>query len=724
MTTTIEAPPIEQQLIEKTAKELGLDKRQVLATTTLLDDGATVPFIARYRKEVTGSLDEVSITAIRDLMDRFRDLSKRREAILNSLAERDLLTKELKSKVLAAQTMAEMEDIYLPYRPKRRTRATIAKEKGLEPLAQLLWSQDGIDLLAVAQEYIDSEKGVNNIEEALAGARDIIAEMLSEDATARGSTRELFTSKGTIKAKVAPGKEAEAAKYRDYFDWQEPLDKEPSHRVLAMLRADEESVLSLHIGPPEEEALGRLESLFVKGKGPAAEQVRAAIQDGYKRLLAPSIETETRNAAKERADSKAIQVFADNLRQLLLAPPLGSKNVLAIDPGIRTGCKIVCLDRQGDLLYHDVIYLHQGDRRSSEGATKVLALCNHFEVEAIAVGNGTGGREAEAFVRSLNFEKNVPIAIVNESGASVYSASEAARDEFPDQDVTVRGAVSIGRRLMDPLAELVKIDPKAIGVGQYQHDVDQKKLKQCLDDTVISCVNSVGVDVNTASKQLLSYVSGLGPQLAKAIVDYRNQHGPFRSREELKKVPRFGPKAFEQAAGFLRIRSGKHPLDDSAVHPESYPIVESMARSLGCSVEDLMQDANSRSRISLKSFVSDKVGLPTLSDIMEELAKPGRDPRPAFEHFSFAESIKELTDLRPGMKLPGVVTNITAFGAFVDIGVHQDGLVHISQLADRFVSDPKEVVKVGQQVMVTVLFVDVERRRVALSMKSQPEVPV
>ncbi len=724
MTTIIEVPLTEAQNIEKTARELGLDKRQVLATAALLDDGATVPFISRYRKEVTGSLDEVSITAIRDLMARFRALTARQEAILASLEERDLLTAELKTKVLAAPTMAELEDIYLPYRPKRRTRATIAKEKGLEPLAQLLWGQDNIDLLALAEAYIDPEKGVTSIEEALAGARDIIAEMVSEDTVARGSTRELFMSKGAIRTKVTPGKEAEAAKYRDYFDWQEPLDKAPSHRVLAMMRADQESVLSLHIGPPEEEALGRLEKLFVKGKGPASEQVRIAVQDGYKRLLAPSIETEARNTAKERAETVAIQVFADNLRQLLLAPPLGGKNVLAIDPGIRTGCKIVCLDRQGALLYHDVIYLHQGDRRSSEGASKVSALSKHFEVEAIAVGNGTGGRETESFLRSLDIDKNILVVMVNESGASVYSASDVAREEFPDQDVTVRGAVSIGRRLMDPLAELVKIDPKSIGVGQYQHDVDQKKLKGCLDDTVMSCVNAVGVDVNTSSKQLLSYVSGLGPQLAKSIVDYRSKQGPFGSREELKKVPRFGPKAFEQAAGFLRIRNGKRPLDNSAVHPESYHIVEAMARSLDCSVGDLMGDSALRSQIDLKAYVSNKVGLPTLNDIVEELAKPGRDPRPAFEHFSFAEGVKEITDLRPGMKLPGVVTNITAFGAFVDIGVHQDGLVHISQLADRFVSDPKEVVKVQQQVMVTVLSLDIERRRIALSMKSQPDVAV
>ncbi|MSQ14322.1 MAG: RNA-binding transcriptional accessory protein [Dehalococcoidia bacterium] len=722
MTTTIEAPLTELQHIEKISRELGLEKWQVLATAALLDDGATVPFISRYRKEVTGSLDEVAITSIRDLLARLRELSKRQEAILASLEERELLTEELKTQVLAAETMAVLEDVYLPYRPKRRTRATIAKERGLEPLAQLLWNQNIDDFLTAAQSYIDPEKGVNSVEDALAGARDIIAEMVSEDANARGRTRELFLSKGTLKTKVTPGKEAEAAKYQDYFDWEEPLDKAPSHRVLAMLRADEESVLSLHIGPPEEEALAILDRMFIKGTGPASEMVRTAVQDGYKRLLAPSIETETRNSIKERADRVAIQVFADNLRQLLLAPPLGQKKLLAIDPGIRTGCKVVCMDQQGGLLHHDVIYLHHGERRSDEGAKVILALCKHFQIEAIAVGNGTGGREAEAFVRSLDLDKAIPLVMVNESGASVYSASDVARDEFPDQDVTVRGAVSIGRRLMDPLAELVKIDPKSIGVGQYQHDVDQKRLKGSLDDTVISCVNAVGVDVNTASKQLLSYVSGLGPQLAKAILDYRNHNGPFKSRKELTKVPRFGPKAFEQAAGFLRIRNGKHPLDNSAVHPESYDIVEAMAGSLDCEVEDLVRDVGLRGKINLKDYVNGKVGLPTLNDIMEELAKPGRDPRPQFENFSFDENVKEIKDLKPGMRLPGMVTNVTAFGAFVDVGVHQDGLVHISQLSDRFTKDPNEVVKVHQRVTVTVLNVDVERRRIALSMKSQPDV--
>ncbi|MBI4551919.1 MAG: helix-hairpin-helix domain-containing protein, partial [Candidatus Latescibacteria bacterium] len=562
--------------IAKIAHELSLTSAQVRATAVLLDEGATVPFIARYRKEATGSLDEVAITAIRDRLDQLRELDKRREAILKSLEERGLLTEDLKEQFLAAESMAALEDLYLPYRPKRRTRATVAREKGLEPLAQRLFAQEDIDPVAEAAAFIDPEKGVASADEALAGARDIIAEWVSEDHTARAVMRELFTTKGTIRSKVIPGKEAEGIKYKDYFDWEEPVAPAPSHRVLAMRRGEHEGILSLTILPPEGDALARLRALFVTGDGPASQHVLMAVEDGYKRLLAPSMETETRLAAKQRADEEAIRVFAENVRQLLLAPPLGQKNVLAIDPGFRTGCKVVCLDRQGKLMQTDTIYPHQSDRQAAEAARTITQLCERFSIDAIAVGNGTAGRETEAFLRSLDLPGSPPVVMVNESGASIYSASDAAREEFPDYDVTVRGAASIGRRLIDPLAELVKIDPKSIGVGQYQHDVDQAGLKRSLDDVVTSCVNRVGVEVNTASKQLLTYVSGLGPQLAQNIVSHRDAHGPFRSRADLKQVPRLGPKAFEQAAGFLRIRDGVNSLDRSAVHPESYSIVDAM----------------------------------------------------------------------------------------------------------------------------------------------------
>ena len=707
--------------VQKIAQELRLTPKQVQATAELLDEGATIPFIARYRKEATGSLDEVAITAIRDRLNQLAELDKRREAILKSLEERGQLPDELKEKILAAETMVVLEDLYLPYRPKRRTRATVAREKGLEPLAQRLFEQEEMDPMAEALAFVDPEKGVESAEDALAGARDIIAEWVNEDQTARARMRDFYFLKAVFKSKVIPEKMAEGIKYKDYFDWEEPVSTAPSHRVLAMRRGDKEGFLTLRVLPPEEEALSILETLFVKGEGPPSEQVKRAVHDSYKRLLSSSMETEIRLATKKRADEEAIKVFAENLRQLLLAPPLGQKNVLAIDPGFRTGCKVVCLDRQGKLLHHETIYPLQSESAAIEAGSKIREICERFGIEAIAVGNGTGGRETEAFIRSLNLSKEIQLVMVNESGASVYSASEAAREEFPDQDVTVRGAVSIGRRLMDPLAELVKIDPKSIGVGQYQHDVDQGALKNSLDDIVISCVNHVGVEVNTASKQLLSYVSGLGPQLARGIVEYRNQHGPFRSREALKQVPRLGPKAFEQAAGFLRIRDGENPLDRSAVHPESYPIVDAMARDLGCTVLDLMREEKLRERIDLKQYVSDKVGLPTLSDILSELAKPGRDPREQFETFHFADGVEKIEDVRPGMKLPGIVTNITAFGVFVDIGVHQDGLVHISELSNRFIKNPAEVVKVHQKVWVTVLEVDLERRRISLSMKgSQP----
>jgi len=703
--------------IAQIAQELTLHSKQVKATASLLGEGGTIPFIARYRKEATGSLDEVAITQIRDRLNQLAELDERREAILKSLEERGQLTDELKGKIQAAESITVLEDIYLPYRPKRRTRATIAREKGLEPLAVRIFSQEDMDLAAEAAAFVDSEKGVNSVEEALAGARDIMAEWVNEDQTARARMRDLFTSRGSFKSKGIPEKQPQGMKYRDYFEWEEPVATAPSHRILAMRRGENEGFLTLRVHPPEEEALAILEGLFVKGDSLPSQQVKMAVEDGYKRLLAPSMETEIRTVTKERADEEAIRIFAENLRQLLLASPLGQKNVLAIDPGFRTGCKVVCLDRQGKLVHTDTLYLHQSERATSEAAAKIQAFCQRFQVEAVAIGNGTAGRETEAFIRGLNLPREIQVVMVNESGASVYSASEVAREEFPDQDVTVRGAVSIGRRLMDPLAELVKIDPKSIGVGQYQHDVDQGGLKSGLDDVVISCVNAVGVEVNTASKQLLTYVSGLGPQLAKGIVGYRNEHGPFHSREELKQVPRLGPKAFEQSAGFLRICGGGNPLDTSAVHPESYPVVESMARDLGCSVKDLMRDAELRKKIDLTRYLTETVGLPTLNDILSELAKPGRDPREQFDNIQFAEGVKEISDVKPGMRLPGVVTNITAFGVFVDIGVHQDGLIHISELSNRFVKNPGEVVKVHQKVMVTVLEVDLERRRISLSMK-------
>ena len=708
--------------IHKIAGELELAPQQVLATAALLDEGATVPFVARYRKEATDSLDEVAITAIRDRIHQLRELDKRREAILKSLLERELLSDELKEKILAAETLTVLEDIYLPYRPKRRTRATVAREQGLEPLAlKLLAQEENTDPLAEAGAFVNSDKGVETIEDALAGARDIIAELVNEDQLARARMRVLYAEKGIFHSRVVADKETEGSKYRDYFDWQEPSSKAPSHRILAMRRGEKEGVLTVRVHPPEAEALTLLESIFVNGDGEASQQVRLAVQDSYKRLLSQSMETEIRKVTKERADAEAIRVFADNLRELLLAPPLGRKNVLAIDPGIRTGCKVVCLDGQGKLLKTDTIYPFTSEKSKLESLAILGKLCEAHEVEAIAVGNGTGGRETESMVRGMDPPDNIPVIMVNESGASVYSASQVAREEFPNLDVSVRGAISIGRRLVDPLAELVKIDPKSIGVGQYQHDVDQQALKSSLDDVVISCVNGVGVEVNTASEQLLTYVSGLGPQLAKNIVKHRNEQGPFQSRGDLKKVARLGPKAFEQAAGFLRIRDGKNPLDATAVHPESYPVVQAMAGDLGCSIKKLLNDNGLRQRIDPSRYVTETVGIPTLTDILVELAKPGRDPREPFETFAFSREVQEIDDLRPGMRLPGIVTNVTAFGAFVDVGVHQDGLVHISQLADRFVKNPSDVVKTQQQVTVTVLEVDLERKRISLSMKANPD---
>ncbi|NYT01303.1 MAG: RNA-binding transcriptional accessory protein [Methanosarcinales archaeon] len=701
------------------ARELSLRPGQVQAAAELLDQEATVPFIARYRKEATGSLDEVAITAIRDRLKQLRELDLRREAILKSLRERDLLTDELQEQIEGAQTLAQLEDIYLPYRPRRRTRATVAREKGLEPLARAIFEQGRLDLMAEAASYVDSARGVAGVDEALSGARDIMAEWISENVEARRQVRDLFVNQGVLRCRSVSGKEDQAAKYRDYNEWSEPISCSPSHRVLAMLRGEKEGLLSLHLGPEDERSLSVLDSLFVHGTGESSQQVRLAARDGYRRLLAPSMEREALNLYKEKADHRAIAVFAQNLRHLLLEPPLGQKNVLAVDPGFRTGCKLAVLDSQGSLVHSQTIYPHQPQCRTSEAAETTVEICQRFGVEVIAVGNGTAGRETESFLRGLKYPWEIPVLMVNESGASVYSASPAAREEFPDQDVTVRGAVSIGRRLMDPLAELVKIDPKSIGVGQYQHDVDQKALKARLDDVVASCVNLVGVDVNTASKELLAYVSGLGPRLAEAVMKYRSEHGPFRNRVQLKKVPRLGPRAFQQAAGFLRIHGGDNPLDMSAVHPESYAIVEAMARDLGASVEELLADSSLQKRIDLSRYVTDQVGMPTREDILEELSRPGRDPRQKFEAFTFAREVEKPEDLKPGMKLSGIVTNVTAFGAFVDVGVHQDGLVHISQLANRFVRDPAEVVRVHQQVTVTVLDVDLERKRISLSMKEE-----
>ncbi|OKL38439.1 Tex family protein [Pontibacter flavimaris] len=707
----------------KIASELSITIKQVEATATLLDEGATVPFISRYRKEATGSLDEVQIAAIRDRMEQLRELDKRRESILKSIRDQEKLTPELEAQILAAETMAVLEDIYLPYKPKRRTKATIAREKGLEPLAARLFAQESFDVEAEAASFISEEKEVKDVNEALAGARDIMAEWMNENAEARAAMRQLFEKQGVFKSRVMMGKEEEGQKFKDYFEWEEPIEKAPSHRILAMRRGETEMVLMLSAQPDDEAALAKLENMFVQGHNAASEQVKLATRDCYKRLLKLSMETEVRLSSKKRADEEAIRVFADNLRQLLLSSPLGQKTVLALDPGFRTGVKSVVLDKQGKLLHNEAIFPHTGQHKEQEAAQAVRYMVTRFEVEAIAIGNGTASRETEAFIKSLKLPASVQVVMVNESGASIYSASDVAREEFPDQDVTVRGAVSIGRRLMDPLAELVKIDPKSIGVGQYQHDVDQSALKHSLDDVVMSCVNAVGVEVNTASKQLLTYVSGLGPALAQNIVEYRNQNGPFKTRTELKKVARLGDKAFEQAAGFLRIRDAKNPLDASAVHPESYPIVEQMAKDLGVTVQDLMKSDELRKKINLKNYVTEKVGLPTLQDIVSELAKPGRDPRQTFEAFSFTEGVNEIKDLRAGMKLPGIVTNVAAFGAFVDLGVHQDGLVHVSHLSDRFVSNPNEVVKVGQKVEVTVLEVDVSRKRISLSMKGDPAAP-
>lgn len=700
------------------AEQLNLGARQVEKTIELLEQGATVPFIARYRKEATGSLNEVQITAIRDLLTRLKELDKRRQAILSSISEQGKLTPELQKQILAATNATELEDLYLPYKPKRRTRATMATERGLEPLANELQKQYSCNPAQLAEQYLNPEKGVSNVDDALAGARDIIAERVSENAQARNKVRNLFRRSAMLSSKVAKNKEEEGAKFESWFDWKENAMRAPSHRILALFRGQEEGILRVHVMPEsDEQAYQILERQFVNGCYQSSEQVRLAVRDGYKRLLAPSIETEYYNLLKEKADKEAIRVFAENLRQLLLAPPLGQKRILAIDPGFRTGCKTVCLDAQGQLLHNETIYPFTSVREEHAAIARLEELVKAFSIEAIAIGNGTAGRETEEVVRQCHFEGNVITVMVSENGASVYSASEVARREFPDYDVTVRGAVSIGRRLMDPLSELVKIDPKSIGVGQYQHDVNQKMLQESLEDVVVSCVNSVGVELNTASRELLSYVSGIGPALADKIVDYRNRQGAFASRSELKNVERLGEKAFEQCAGFLRVRESRNPLDHSAVHPERYALVEQMAKDAHTTVEHLMESRETRQKIKIEDYVSDDCGLPTLHDIIKELDKPGLDPRAHFEAFEFDKSVSRIEDLAEGMVLPGIVTNITAFGAFVDVGVHQDGLVHISQLANRRVTDPNEVVHIHQHVKVKVIGVDLRKHRISLSMK-------
>lgn len=701
------------------ATQLNLGARQVEKTIELLEQGATVPFVARYRKEATGNLNEVQIAAIRDLLIKLKEIDKRRETIIQSIEQQGKMTDELRNLLLKAETMTELEDLYLPFKPKRKTRASMAIERGLQPLAEALMKQYQCDVELLAEKYVNPEKGVETATDALAGARDIIAEQVSEDISARGKVRNIFRRTAMLISKVAKGKEDEAGKFKSWFDWKEPAMKAPSHRLLAMFRGEDEGMLSVKIQPEDDsQAVEILERQFVRGTYESSQQVAMALKDGYKRLLAPQVETEFRNMLKEKADKEAIKVFAENLRQLLLAAPLGQKRTLAIDPGFRTGCKVVCLDAQGQLIHNETIYPFTSVREERAAISKLEALVEVFKIEAIAIGNGTAGRETEEVVKRCRFKNKLIAVMVSESGASVYSASDVARKEFPDYDVTVRGAVSIGRRLMDPLSELVKIDPKSIGVGQYQHDVDQKMLAASLQDTVESCVNSVGVELNTASAELLSYVSGIGPALASKIVDYRNRNGAFENRYELMKVERLGEKAFEQCAGFLRVRESNNPLDRSAVHPERYALVERMADGLGTSVEQLMKDKNLRSKIDITQFVSDDCGLPTLQDIMKELEKPGLDPRAKFEVFEFDKNVSRIEDLQEGMVLPGIVTNITAFGAFVDVGVHQDGLVHISQMANRRINDPAEVVHLHQHVQVRVIEVDIPRHRISLSMKN------
>jgi uncharacterized protein len=707
------------------AKELQLDTHHVANVVKLLGEGATIPFIARYRKEMTGTMNEENVAAVQKRLEQLTELQKRKESVIESIREQEKLTPELEQKILDAATMQEVEDLYLPYKPKRRTRAAIAREKGLEPLAAQIMAQNVDAVERLAMRYVNADKGVNTVEEALQGAKDIMAEWISENINGRNRIRKIFHTKGEISSSVIKGKEEEGKTYQQYFDFQEPISKAPSHRILALFRAEEEGIIRLKIKVDDEAVVNMLEGIFVKKNNfnninnnySAAKLVGEAVADSWKRLLEPSIETEIRNYYKEKADETAIQVFAENLKQLLLAAPMGQKRVLAIDPGFRTGCKVVVLSETGALLHNETIYPHPPKSDVTGSIRKVKSLVDAYKIQVIAIGNGTAGRETEDFIRYIKFDRDITAVMVSESGASVYSASKIARDEFPDYDITVRGAVSIGRRLMDPLAELVKIDPKSIGVGQYQHDVDQKKLGESLDQTVMSCVNAVGVELNTASQQLLSYVSGVGPSLASNIINFREENGGFKSRKQLHEVPRLGDKAFEQCAGFLRIHDGDNPLDQSAVHPESYHIVEKMAKRLNVRVSELIGNKELIAKIDPKEFTEDHFGLETVNDILKELEKPGRDPRKSFEAFEFDKDIRSIEDLKSGMTLNGIVTNITAFGAFVDIGVHQDGLVHISQMADHYIKDPNEVVHLNQKVRVKVLQVDENRKRISLTMK-------
>jgi len=704
-----------KQHLEIITGKLAISAKQIENTVKLLEEGATVPFVSRYRKEATGSLDEVKITAIKEQLAKLKEVDKRRESMINSIEKQGKLTDELRAQLENTYALTELEDIYLPYKIKRKTRALLAREKGLEPLAQIIMKQQESNIYERAKSFINEK--ASTIEDVLQGATDIISEWINENQRARNKIRKLFSKKAMIKSKVVKAKEEEGIKYKDYFNYEERLKRCPSHRLLAVRRGEKEGFLRVSIAPPQDCALRSLEKIFIKGNNESSEQVRLAIKDSYQRLLRPSLETEFANSSKEKADKEAINVFAENLRQLLLAPPLGQKRVLAIDPGYRTGCKVVCLDEQGNMLSDETIFPHKPQEEINQAAKKIKLLVNRYKIEAIAIGNRTASRETERFIKEIQFEKDVQMFTVNEDGASVYSASPTAREEFPQYDVTVRGAISIGKRLMDPLAELVKIEPRSMGIGQYQHDVDQNKLKESLDRVVESSVNLVGVNLNTASKHLLAYVSGLGPRLAKNIIDYRKENGPFQSREELKKVPRLGNKAFEQCAGFLRIQNARNPLDNSAVHPESYYIVEQMAEDLGNSISELLNNEELRNKIEIKNHVADRVGLPTLIDIVTELAKPGRDPRKKIKIFEFAKRIHKIEDLDIGMILPGIITNITNFGVFVDIGVKQDGLVHVSQLADRFVIKPADVVQLQQHVKVRVMNIDIERKRISLSMK-------
>jgi uncharacterized protein len=708
-----------EKILQLISDHVGVNKNQIISAITLFDEGATIPFVARYRKEMTGSLDEVQLLSIKEEDERLTEIEKRKETILKSIGEQNFLTPELQSQIEDCYHLNELEDIYLPYKPKRRTRATIAKEKGLQPLAEILMDQVENDPQSLARRFLNDQ--VPDVEEALAGARDIVAEAVNEHNGARNIVRNSFAKEAVIFSKMVKGKEEEGIKYRDYFDFSEPLKRCPSHRLLAMRRGEKEGFLKLTITPDDERTTERLENYFVTSRNKCSGQVVLAVRDAYKRLLAPSIETEFFSDSKQVADSEAIKVFTENLRQLLLAPPLGQKRVMGIDPGFKSGCKVVCLDAQGNLLHNETIYPHPPQSETSQAMKKITSLIGSYKVDAIAIGDGTASRETESFFKRMRFDMDVQVFVVSEDGASVYSASKTARDEFPQYDVTVRGAISIGRRLMDPLAELVKIDPKSIGVGQYQHDVDQKQLQSSLVSSVESCVNKVGVDLNTASSHLLNYVSGLNNTLAQNIVEFRKENGPFPSRDALRKVPRMGPKAYEQCAGFLRIAGANNPLDNSAVHPERYKLVEKIANDIGIPLSELIGKEQLTSKIDLNKYVSKEVGLPTLTDILTELAKPGRDPRSGIKHFEFADGIYSMTDLIPGMVLPGIVTNITRFGAFVDVGIKQDGLVHISEMADKFISDPAEIVKLQQHVKVRVVEVDIPRKRIAFSMKGLAE---